>query len=109
MRMRTPTAGRLMAVVQQLLLASVKAVPSGRRALAAIGRAEPQRPAWLGRGRPLLAASRIKHRNCEVFEHRKERRGRGRSRSSKRNGALKACRDCLETLEEVWDLTSLLQ
>ncbi|CAN0377269.1 unnamed protein product, partial [Rangifer tarandus platyrhynchus] len=39
--------------------------------------------------------------------HRKERRGR--SRSSKRNGALKACRDCLETLEEVWDLTSLLQ
>nr|XP_020725223.1 spermatogenesis-associated protein 31E1-like [Odocoileus virginianus texanus] len=107
MRMRTPTVGRLKAVVQQLLLASVKAVPSGRRALAAIGRAEPQRPAWLGRGRPLLAASRIKHRNCELLEHRKERRGR--SRSSKRNGALKACRDCLETLEEVWDLTSLLQ
>nr|XP_020771308.1 serine protease 40-like [Odocoileus virginianus texanus] len=34
---------------------------------------------------------------------------RGRSRSRIRNGALKACRDCLEALEEVWDLTSLLQ
>ncbi|KAB0339895.1 hypothetical protein FD754_023565 [Muntiacus muntjak] len=46
-----------------------------------------------------------KHEN--IRKHPKERRGR--SRSSKRNGALKACRDCLEALEEVWDLTSLLQ
>ncbi|DAA26751.1 TPA: hypothetical protein BOS_9010 [Bos taurus] len=46
-----------------------------------------------------------KHGN--IRKHRMERRGR--SRSSKRNGALKACRDCLEALEEVWDLTSLLQ
>ncbi|XDB53234.1 hypothetical protein AB1E18_006757 [Capra hircus] len=46
-----------------------------------------------------------KHGN--IRKHQMERRGR--SRSSKRNGALKACRDCLEALEEVWDLTSLLQ
>ena len=39
-------------------------------ALLAIGRVEPQRPAWLGCRRPLLAASRIKHRNFEVFEVR---------------------------------------
>ncbi|KAB0365091.1 hypothetical protein FD754_009247 [Muntiacus muntjak] len=35
-------------------------------------------------------------------------RKRGRSRSRIRHGALKAGRDCLEALEEVWDLTSLL-
>ncbi|XP_057576631.1 spermatogenesis-associated protein 31E1-like [Hippopotamus amphibius kiboko] len=34
---------------------------------------------------------------------------RRRSRSRKEDGALKACRECLEELEEVWDLMSLLQ
>ncbi|KAB0368599.1 hypothetical protein FD755_019633, partial [Muntiacus reevesi] len=41
-----------------------------------------------------------------IRKHQMEYRGRSRSRI--RHGALKAGRDCLEALEEVWDLTSLL-
>nr|XP_025137880.1 putative spermatogenesis-associated protein 31C1 [Bubalus bubalis] len=34
---------------------------------------------------------------------------RRRRRSRKKNAAVKACRDCQKELEEIWDLTSLLQ
>nr|XP_025747147.1 spermatogenesis-associated protein 31E1-like [Callorhinus ursinus] len=49
---------------------------------------------------------RKKHRNIRKYQAKPWRRN---NRSKKKNQTLKACRDCLQELEEVQDLFSLLQ